>query len=139
MLWFLFCFCGSSDGFQRLRNRKYFIFRFDDHHHNKIVAISVIGCVIRMNGVPPRAARGEAAFRSGRTWRIATETTSSECWNYRPRVSGSAARAVVQNVFVFVFEEGREATLRLKAESAQSCPAPFASFGMVLSPRCHGR
>src|SRR5258708_30277421 len=59
MLWFLFCFCGSSDGFQRLRNRKYFIFRFDDHHHNKIVAISVIGCVIRMNGVPPRAARGE--------------------------------------------------------------------------------
>src|SRR5258708_34651126 len=57
MLWFLFCFCGSSDGFQRLRNRKYFIFRFDDHHHNKIVAISVIGSVIRMNGVPPRAAR----------------------------------------------------------------------------------
>src|SRR6266705_3044164 len=57
MLWFLFCFCGSSDGFQRLRNRKYFIFRFDDHHHNKIVAISVIGCVIRMNGVPPRADR----------------------------------------------------------------------------------
>src|SRR6267378_1270665 len=56
MLWFLFCFCGSFDGFQRLRNRKYFIFRFDDHHHNKIVAISVIGSVIRMNGVPPRAA-----------------------------------------------------------------------------------
>src|SRR6266568_6817889 len=59
MLWFLFCFCGSSDGFQRLRNRKYFIFRFDDHHHNKIVAISVIGSVIRMNGVPPRAARND--------------------------------------------------------------------------------
>src|SRR6266699_1173679 len=59
MLWFLFCFCGSSDGFQRLRNRKHFIFRFDDHHHNKIVAISVIGCVIRMNGVPPRAAKDE--------------------------------------------------------------------------------
>src|SRR5258708_15186692 len=64
MLWFLFCFCGSSDGFHRLRNRKYFIFRFDDHHHNKIVAISVIGCVIRMNGVPPRAASDLAGMAS---------------------------------------------------------------------------
>src|SRR6266566_1914455 len=69
MLWFLFCFCGSSDGFQRLRNRKYFIFRFDDHHHNKIVAISVIGCVIRMNGVPPRAAKTNLGGpHVGSTW-----------------------------------------------------------------------
>jgi len=60
-----FCFCGSFDGFQRLRNRKYFIFRFDDHHHNKIVAISVIGSVIRMNGVPPRAARARAPRKLG--------------------------------------------------------------------------
>jgi hypothetical protein len=72
-------------------------------------------------------ARGEAAFRSGRSWRIATETTSSECWNYRARVFGSAARAVVQNAFVFFFKERREATLRLRAKTG------VALFGSIWS------
>src|SRR5271155_3512252 len=60
---FLFLFFGLLDGFPRLKNRKTLRFQSDDRRYIKIVAISVICCAIRTNGLLPRPAKGTGAMR----------------------------------------------------------------------------
>src|SRR5258708_22049235 len=129
MLWFLFCFCGSSDGFHRLRNRKYFIFRFDDHHHNKIVAISVIGCVIRMNGVPPRAVRAAPAVTNFPDFTIIRDS-SRRTFGYLWRNKGASHQVVVES---WLSSSPDSATTNVPMQAA-AVPAPRSAHERSVLP-----